>query len=358
MNTSIKYLTALILEEFNLEEAKQLGTIYHFTSFKGINGILRSNKFWGSKINLNDVTDKDFRSFFGKTKEEFQKKSINELYYFSTTRNKLFYLTNPKGIGGSMVRIVLDGDKLSNKYKFTPFYYYSDETIDEPAPKHDQDESEERILLGTQSEIPSARSYIKEIHILLDKVYDNQEYLKLIAQLIKKYPKEIKCFYKEKPILLQDYIKNVLPTIEPYGSEEDIYEDIVPTSKSFDHEFKDALISLVQYMIEQDMNILPLPSLKIIDNDVKNANNILGKTAHYDPNNCSITLYTLNRHPKDILRSFTHEMIHRIQDNEGRLNNINTTNTNEEGDLPELEKEAYLKGNMCLRNWEDSIKNV
>jgi hypothetical protein len=50
-------------------------------------------------------------------------------------------------------------------------------------------------------------------------------------------------------------------------------------------------------------------------------------------------------------------MIHRIQDNEGRLNNINTTDTNEEGDLPELEKEAYLKGNMCLRNWEDSIKN-
>jgi cytidyltransferase-like protein len=128
-------------------------------------------------------------------------------------------------------------------------------------------------------------------------------------------------------------------------------------SENINHEFKDALISLVQYMIEQDMNILPLPTLKIIDNDVENANNILGKTAYYNPNECSITLYTLNRHPKDILRSFSHEMIHRIQDNEGRLNNIGTTNTNEEGDLPELEKEAYLKGNMCFRNWEDSIKN-
>jgi hypothetical protein len=50
-------------------------------------------------------------------------------------------------------------------------------------------------------------------------------------------------------------------------------------------------------------------------------------------------------------------MIHRIQDNEGRLNNINTTNTNEDGDLPELEREAYLKGNMTFRNWEDSVKN-
>ena len=128
-------------------------------------------------------------------------------------------------------------------------------------------------------------------------------------------------------------------------------------SENINHEFRDALISLVQYMIEQDMNILPLPTLKIIDNDVENANNILGKTAYYDPNNCSITLYTLNRHPKDILRSFSHEMIHRIQDNEGRLNNINTTNTNEDGDLPELEREAYLNGNMTFRNWEDSIKN-
>jgi hypothetical protein len=50
-------------------------------------------------------------------------------------------------------------------------------------------------------------------------------------------------------------------------------------------------------------------------------------------------------------------MIHRIQDNEGRLNNINTTNTNEDGNLEELEKEAYLNGNMTFRNWEDSLKN-
>ena len=128
-------------------------------------------------------------------------------------------------------------------------------------------------------------------------------------------------------------------------------------NESVNDSFDDALNSLIRYMVDQGMDIQPLPTLKIIDNDVENANNVLGKTAYYDPNNCSITLYTLNRHPKDILRSFSHEMIHRIQDNEGRLNNINTTNTNEDGDLPELEREAYLKGNMTFRNWEDSIKN-
>ena len=122
------------------------------------------------------------------------------------------------------------------------------------------------------------------------------------------------------------------------------------------NDFKTHLTSLTKYMVDQGMNIKPYPTLKIINNDFKNAENMLGKTAYYDPTNCSITLYTLNRHPKDILRSYAHEMIHRIQDNEGRLKNITTTNTNEDGDLEELEKEAYLKGNMCFRNWEDTIK--
>jgi hypothetical protein len=120
---------------------------------------------------------------------------------------------------------------------------------------------------------------------------------------------------------------------------------------------KEAIKSLTKYMINQGMNIKPLPKLKMVNNDSKNASNILGKTAYYNPNDCSITLYTLNRHPKDILRSYAHEMIHRIQDNENRLNNIHTTNTNEGGELDQLEREAYEYGNMCLRNWEDSIKN-
>lgn len=137
----------------------------------------------------------------------------------------------------------------------------------------------------------------------------------------------------------------------------EIAENILLENTSFQlPDFKTYLTSLTKYMVDQGMNIKPYPALKIINNDFKNAENMLGKTAYYDPTNCSITLYTLNRHPKDILRSYAHEMIHRMQDNEGRLKNITTTNTNEDGDLEELEKEAYLKGNICFRNWEDTIK--
>ncbi len=135
-----------------------------------------------------------------------------------------------------------------------------------------------------------------------------------------------------------------------------LFEDL-SREKQLPKNLKELIASVTQYMIDQGMNITPLPVLIIKNNDLENAENILGKTAHYDPNNCSITLYTKNRHPKDIGRSFTHEMIHRIQDNEGRLTNITTNNTNDSKDLEQLEEEAYLKGNMTFRNWEDSIKN-
>jgi hypothetical protein len=123
-------------------------------------------------------------------------------------------------------------------------------------------------------------------------------------------------------------------------------------------DLKEGIVSLSKYMLDNGLNIKPLPKVKFISNDEENASNMLGKTAYYNPSEKSITLYTFGRHPKDILRSFSHEMIHHCQNIENRLNNINTTNTNEDGDLPELEREAYEKGNMMLRNWEDNIKNV
>jgi hypothetical protein len=121
---------------------------------------------------------------------------------------------------------------------------------------------------------------------------------------------------------------------------------------------EESFVSLSRYMIDNGMNIQPLPKIKVIKDDKQNASNLLGKTAYYNPVEKSITLYTMDRHPKDVLRSFAHEMVHHEQNLDGRLNNINTTNTNEDGDLPEIEREAYEKGNMMLRNWEDKIKNV
>jgi len=113
--------------------------------------------------------------------------------------------------------------------------------------------------------------------------------------------------------------------------------------------------SLTEYMLDKGMNIRPLPKVKFVDDDAENAKNFFGKTAYYDPNNRVIVLYTMNRHPKDVMRSFAHEMVHHIQNLEDRLGNIQTQDTNEDGDLPEIEREAYEKGNMTFRNWTDTL---
>jgi hypothetical protein len=113
--------------------------------------------------------------------------------------------------------------------------------------------------------------------------------------------------------------------------------------------------SLTKYMLDKGMNIKPLPKVKFIEDDVENAKDFFGKTAHYDPSNRVIVLYTMERHPKDVMRSFAHEMIHHEQNCNGKLQNITTQNTNEEGDLPEIEREAYEKGNMTFRNWTDTL---
>jgi len=115
------------------------------------------------------------------------------------------------------------------------------------------------------------------------------------------------------------------------------------------------LASLTQHMLDKGMNIEPLPKLEFVDGDVENASQFLGKTAYYDPNTQTIVLYTEGRHPKDITRSYAHEMIHHIQNLEDRLGNIQTTNTLEDDNLNDIEAEANLKGTMTFRNWTDSL---
>ena len=114
--------------------------------------------------------------------------------------------------------------------------------------------------------------------------------------------------------------------------------------------------SILEYMIDEGINILPLPEIKI-KRDIAESSNFFGKTAYYSPDTQEVVLYVEGRHPKDVMRSFVHEMIHHKQNLEGRIGSIGTTDTNKSEHLLEIEKEAYLQGNITFRNWEDSIKN-
>ena len=117
----------------------------------------------------------------------------------------------------------------------------------------------------------------------------------------------------------------------------------------------DKIAQLTNHMIDMGMNIEPLPSMEFIDGDSENAKDFFGKTAYYDPNKQHIVLYTEGRHPKDIVRSYAHEMIHHIQYLEDRLGDVSGTNTMEDDHLDKIEQEANLRGTMTFRNWTDSL---
>ena len=95
----------------------------------------------------------------------------------------------------------------------------------------------------------------------------------------------------------------------------------------------------------------------VLESDLENAQNPLGKTAYYSPSDDTVVLYTDNRHPKDLMRSLSHELVHHKQNCNGELSEI----TGEQGYAQtetghKIEEEAYSLGNTCFRGWEDSVK--
>ena len=67
------------------------------------------------------------------------------------------------------------------------------------------------------------------------------------------------------------------------------------------------------------------PPRLFLRNDAENAKNPFGKTAFYDPGQKSITLYITGRHPKDILRSLGHELVHHKQNCDGQFSDSDDT---------------------------------
>jgi len=84
-----------------LNEAKQVGILYHYTSKAGLKSILDSNEL--------NITTESYRD--------------HTLYFISFTRNKNFHRKGNNWNVKTDYRITLDGDKLSNKYKIQTFAY-------------------------------------------------------------------------------------------------------------------------------------------------------------------------------------------------------------------------------------------
>ena len=101
------------------------------------------------------------------------------------------------------------------------------------------------------------------------------------------------------------------------------------------------------------------PATIRFESDPDNAGVMLGKTAYYDPEAMEVVLYVDGRHPKDVMRSLSHELVHHAQNCRGDFTGQNNTGpgyAQSDPHLRKMEREAYTKGNLIFRDFEDLIK--
>lgn len=124
-----------------------------------------------------------------------------------------------------------------------------------------------------------------------------------------------------------------------------------------DDQFKQQAGRLLKYMMQR-LNIKSPPSRLILKKSEENAKEPWGYTGNYNPDEKSITLFTTDRHHVDILRSFAHEIIHHWQNENGKLMSDTPARPEDQyaqknPHLRQMEKQAYLLGNMIFRDFED-----
>jgi len=106
------------------------------------------------------------------------------------------------------------------------------------------------------------------------------------------------------------------------------------------------------------MGFSKIPKI-LFNDDIPNSHRTLGKTGYYDPNTSEIHIYASGRHIKDILRSLAHEFVHHMQNEKGDLADdgyMGQGYAQRNPKMREMERQAYEMGNLCFRDWEDSLK--
>lgn len=110
--------------------------------------------------------------------------------------------------------------------------------------------------------------------------------------------------------------------------------------------------------IKKQLQFTVNPTIRLID-DAENGANPLGQTGHYEPETRILTVYITDRHVKDILRSIAHELIHHNQNCNNQISpeaDMSEGYVQKDESLRALEEEAYSKGNLLFRDWENQMK--
>lgn len=115
--------------------------------------------------------------------------------------------------------------------------------------------------------------------------------------------------------------------------------------------FSDAFKPIANFMKNEGLNVYPFPDIEL---NWDEQDGLFIKTGYYLPGEKKVVLFCKDRHPKDILRSYAHEMIHHMQNLNGDDLNFSSEDDVKDNDkLEKLESEAYLKGNIYFRKWTE-----
>ena len=163
------------IKEEQLDESKQVGTIYHYTTFNSGLKILQSNQLKSS-----DAADST---------------NAKPVFAISFTRDKRFHDNHVVGFEESsfgntpQLRLTLDGNKLSNRFKVQP---YSQGGVFDKGKK--SFEAEERIISDKPFTIPLS-DYLISVDVLVeykkpgkddwDMEWDYETYAPIRAKIIK-----------------------------------------------------------------------------------------------------------------------------------------------------------------------------
>ena len=117
--------------------------------------------------------------------------------------------------------------------------------------------------------------------------------------------------------------------------------------------FSNAFKPIANFMKNEGLNVYPFPNIEL---NWDEQDGLFIKTGYYLPSEKKIVLFCKDRHPKDILRSYAHEMIHHMQNLNGDdLNFTSEDDVKDNDKLEKLESEAYLKGNIYFRKWTEHV---
>jgi len=163
----LRYVQVKLMIKFKdyLSERKQVGNLYHFTQIIYLPAILKSKKLETPKWTS----------------------------YVSFTRNKILPNTNPENWKYATVRLTIDGDKLSDKYKIKPYSYFKS-----PLGSEDEERIKNKsvdIKILAIDVLYGASEYMEDMgyeYFDLNSTVELQELLNKATKDLEKYKSKIK----------------------------------------------------------------------------------------------------------------------------------------------------------------------